>query len=164
MVTSTTMVTSSIMATSYTLKTLITMLTSTTSVLITNSMLPTTLVLPSKDYPSGLRAKSARAVTGRQSVGMGEDFLARRPVFFYESGRNSETKSCKNWSQDAKWTVFPRAINGPWGSYDILKKKKRILGPKFEFLGQKNTHFLVLIMFWPRPGKVLQTKKYLFPK
>ena len=160
-----TMVTSSNMVTSYTLKTLITMLTSTTFVLITNSILLTTLVLPNTDYPLGLRAESARAVTGRQSVAMGEDFWPRRPVFFYESGRHSETKSRKNWSQGAKWTVFPNAMNGPVGSYDILKKKNGFLGLNPSFWAKKNPiHFLVLTMFWPRPEKVVQRKKYPFLK
>ena len=43
----------------------------------------------------GLRAESARAVTGRRCPhsGVGEDFLARRPGSPHENGRNSETKS-----------------------------------------------------------------------
>merc|ERR1719500_1543173 len=45
--------------------------------------------------PKGLRAESARAVTGRRCPhsGVGEDFWARRPGSPYENGRNSETKS-----------------------------------------------------------------------
>ena len=109
MVTSTTMVTSSNMVTSYTLKTLITMLTSTTFVLITNSILLTTLVLPNTDYPSGLRAESARAVTGRQSVGMGEDFLAHRPVFFTKAAVTRKRKVAK---------IDPKVQNGP--SFQML--------------------------------------------
>ena len=39
----------------------------------------------------------ARAVTGRlcPHSGVGEDFLARRPVFFYENDSSSGTKSQK---------------------------------------------------------------------
>ena len=40
---------------------------------------------------------------------------------------------------------------------DILAKK-RDLGPP------KKTHLLVLAMFWPRLEKVVQRKKYRFPK
>ena len=45
--------------------------------------------------PKGLRAESARAVTGRRCPhsGVGEDFLARRPGSPHENGCNSETKS-----------------------------------------------------------------------
>ena len=45
----------------------------------------------------GLRAESARAVTGRRCPhsGEGEDFLMRRLAFFYEIGHNSGTKSRK---------------------------------------------------------------------
>ena len=32
------------------------------------------------------------------------------------------------------------------------------------FLAQKNTHFWELTMFWPRPEKVVQRKKYPSPK
>ena len=41
--------------------------------------------------------------------------------------------------------------------------KKRIFRPKSEFLGPKqNTNILVLIMFSPPPGKVVQRKKVPF--
>ena len=42
-------------------------------------------------------AQNTRAVTGRRCphCGVGEDFLARRPFFFYENGRNLETKTRK---------------------------------------------------------------------
>ena len=47
--------------------------------------------------PQGLRAESARAVTGRRCPhsGVGEDFLERRPGSPHENGRNSGTKSRK---------------------------------------------------------------------
>ena len=43
------------------------------------------------------RCESARAVSGRRcpQSGVGEDFLTRRPEFFCENNRNSETKSRK---------------------------------------------------------------------
>ena len=37
-------------------------------------------------------------------------------------------------------------------------------GQKRRFRAQKEKHCLVLTMFWPRPGKVVQTKKYPLPK
>ena len=45
--------------------------------------------------PKGLRAESARAVTGRRCPhsGVGEDFLGRRPGSPHENGHNLETKS-----------------------------------------------------------------------
>ena len=38
-------------------------------------------------FIQGLRAESARAVTGKQcpNSGVGEDFLVRGPFFFYEN-------------------------------------------------------------------------------
>ena len=50
--------------------------------------------------PKGLRDESARAVTGRRRPhsGVGEDFLTRRPsFFFYKKDCNSETKSRKSF-------------------------------------------------------------------
>ena len=46
------------------------------------------------------------------------------------------------------------------GSYS----KKRTFGPKSENFGPKKTHFLILTMFRPRPGNVVQRKKYRFTK
>ena len=60
---------------------------------------PTTLSSPraKRAGPKGLRAESARAVTGRRCPhsGVGEDFLERRPGSPHENGRNSGTKSRK---------------------------------------------------------------------
>ena len=46
------------------------------------------------------------------------------------------------------------------GSYG----KNQIFGPKNKISGPKKEHFLTLTKFWPRQGKVVQTKKYPFPK
>ena len=59
-----------------------------------------TIIQPAYEVrgPEGLCAESAWAVTGRQGPhsGVGEDFLARRPGFYFcENGRYSETKSRK---------------------------------------------------------------------
>lgn len=40
--------------------------------------------------------------------------------------------------------------------------KGRFLVPKPSFWDQKNIHFLVLTMSWPRLGKIVQTKKFAF--
>ena len=74
-----------------------TMLTSTTFVLITNSILLTTLVLPNTDYPSGLRAESARAVTGRRNSHRWEGgrLFELSAGFFYGNSCNFGTKSRK---------------------------------------------------------------------
>ena len=47
--------------------------------------------------PKGLRAESARAVTGRRCPhsGEGEDFLSRQPDYFYGNSCNSGTESRK---------------------------------------------------------------------
>ena len=47
--------------------------------------------------PKGLRAESARAVTGRRCPhsGEGEDFMTRQPDFFYKNCRNSRKESRK---------------------------------------------------------------------
>ena len=55
---------------------------------------------------------------------------------------------------------YKQAIDKIWGPM----AKKRILGPKAEFLGPKKKHFLIQTMFWPGPGKVVQTKKHPLPK
>ena len=51
--------------------------------------------------PKGLRAESARAVTGRRNShsGRGEDFLSHQPIFFTETAVTPERKV-------EKW--FPR--------------------------------------------------------
>ena len=46
-----------------------------------------------------------------------------------------------------------------------VAEQKRIFGLKTKFSGpKKNIHFFTLTMFWRRPGKVVQTKKYPFSK
>ena len=53
--------------------------------------------------PKGLRAESARAVTGRRypHSGEGEDFLTGQPVFFMKTAVTLERK-VKNHSQGGK--------------------------------------------------------------
>ena len=86
------------------------------------------------------------------------DFLARRALFFKKNDRNLETKSRKNWSQGGKWTVSPRATNRPLAKKTEFRAENRVFWPKKkESLLDSN---LVLAM----TGKVVQTKKYPFPK
>ena len=61
----------------------------------------------------GLRAESARAVTGRQCShsGKGEDFLMGQLNFFTETAVSPERK-IKNRSPGWKLNVMPRAKNG----------------------------------------------------
>ena len=54
--------------------------------------------------PKGLRAESARAVTGRRNSfsGRGEDFLSRQPDFFTETAVTSERKVEKSFP---RWEI-----------------------------------------------------------
>ena len=113
------------------------------------------------------RNERARAVTGRQCLhsalqwGLGRLFGAL-PVFFLENNRNSETESQKI---DPKVpNVFPRATKGPLTKFGVHGKKTDFCAQIRVFRPKKTGHFLVLTMFWPQPGKVVQTKKYPFPK
>ena len=65
----------------------------------------------------------------------------------HENGRNSETKSRK---MDLKVPNRP-----------LREGYKRAFD---EILPKKMSHFLILTMFRPRPGNVVQRKKYRFTK
>ena len=79
--------------------------------------------------PKGLRAESARAVTGRRCPhsGVGEDFLARRPVFFTKRAVSQKPKVEKSiqrcqidrLAEVYKWVIDkiqgPIAKTGFWG-------------------------------------------------
>ena len=54
--------------------------------------------------PKGLRAESARAVTGRRNShsGRGEDFLSRQPDFFTETAVTPERKVEKSFP---RWEI-----------------------------------------------------------
>ena len=87
--------------------------------------------------PKGLRAESARALTGRRCPhsGKGEDFLTGQPDFFTET------------------VVTPE------------EKVEKFLDQKPKFWAQKKgDHFWGLTMFWPRPEKVVRRKKLPLPK
>ena len=106
-----------------------------------------------------LSSPRARAVTGRRcpNSGVGEDFLARPPV----SRKRKVEKSIQRLQMDRLAKGYKRAIV----EIQCPIAKKRIFGPKSEFLGPiKKGHFLVETMFRPRLGKVVQRKKYPFPK
>ena len=63
--------------------------------------------------PKGLRAESARAVTGRRcpQVGRGKTFWSVNRIFFTKTAVTPERK-VKNRPQGGKLTVMPRAKNG----------------------------------------------------
>ena len=106
---------------------------------------------------SSPRAESARAVTGRRCPysGEGEDFLTRRPSFFYDNGHNSETKSRKliPWWKMNRLSNGYKWANGRWQNWGCTAKigflgQKRGFGPKnWVFWPKENIHFLVLTMF-----------------
>ena len=58
----------------------------------------------SRAGPKGLRAESARAVTGRRCPhsGRGEDFLSRQPDFFTETAVTPERKVEKSFP---RWEI-----------------------------------------------------------
>ena len=88
--------------------------------------------------PQGLRAESARAVTGRRCPhsGVGEDFLVRRPGSPHENGRNSETKS-RTLDPKVPKRNQRRGLRAPLCQKTGSHTKKRIFGPKSGFLGPK---------------------------
>ena len=55
---------------------------------------------------------------------------------------------------------YKRAVNKIWGCV----AKIGFLGQKTDISGYKKKHFWLDTLFWPRPGKVVRTKKYPFPK
>ena len=88
--------------------------------------------------PKGLRAESARAVTGRRCPhsGVGEDFLVRRPVFFTKralSRKPEVEKSIRRYQIDRLGEVYKWAIDKIQG----LIEKNRFLGQNPNFWAQK---------------------------
>merc|ERR1711923_103972 len=116
--------------------------------------------------PKGLRAESARAVTGRRNSHRWEGGRLFEPSagFFYGNSCNFGTESRKIVSKVGNQPSCRGLKMGhqrKLGSYG----KNRIFGPKTKILSpKKGTHFLPLTMFWPRPKKVVQRKKGPLPK
>ena len=89
-------------------------------------------------HPKGLGAESARAVTGRRCPlsGEGEDFLTRRPSFFYEYSHNSGSKSRKllpRYEMNSHSEGYKRAVDQNWGNMakiGFLGKNLRIRAPR----------------------------------
>ena len=116
--------------------------------------------------PKGLRAESARAVTGRRCPhsGKGEDFLTGQLNSFTETAVTPEQKvekSIPRWDINRHSEGYKWAIDQNWGrmaKIGFLDQKTKILGPK------KGVHFSGFTMFWPRPEKVVQRKKLPLPK
>ena len=70
-------------------------------------------------HPKGLGAESARAVTGRRCPhsGEGEDFLTRRPSFFYEYGLTRKRKVEKlipRWEMNRLSEGYEQAVDKIW--------------------------------------------------
>ena len=78
------------------------------------------------------RTRVLRAITGRRCPhsGVGEDFLARRPVFFLRKQPWLRNQASKNQFQGAKWIVFLRDTNGPLTKFIA---KNGFFGSKSEF-------------------------------
>ena len=78
------------------------------------------------------RTRVLRAITGRRCPysGVGEDFLARWPVFFSRKRPWLGNQESKNQFQGAKWIVFLRATNGPLTKFIA---KNGFFGSKSEF-------------------------------
>ena len=134
---------------------------STSSLISTKQSL--TSYTSSRVYPA--RALGLLLADGAPTdCGVGEDFSARLPFFFYENDCTSETTSRK---------INPKNAYEPSLSEGYKQAIDNILGPiaKTDFFGQNlsfwpatNTHFFTLTMLWPLPGKAVQIKKYPFPK
>ena len=115
--------------------------------------------------PKGLRAESARAVTGRRCPhsGEGEDFLMGQLNFFTKTAVTPERKvkkSIPRWEMNGLSEGYKWVIGENWGRMSKIGflAKNRDFGPK------KMLHFCTLTMFWPRPEKVVQRKKVPLPK
>ena len=111
-------------------------------------------------FIQGLRAESTKAVTGRQCPHSreGEDFLTRRPSFFYETAITWEQKVKKSFPM---WEM--NRLSGLLTKIGVVLQKSYFWAQKRDFWPKK-THFSVPTMFWPRTKKVVQRKKYPFLK
>ena len=96
--------------------------------------------------------------------GVGRDFLLRRRVTLTKTAVTRKRK-VEKWIQrcqiDRLREGYKRAIDeirGPIAKNGLSGKNAKILGKK------KMLHFLTLTMFRPRPGNVVQRKKYRFTK
>ena len=102
--------------------------------------------------PKGLRAESARAVIGRRCP--------------HENGCNSGTESQKIVPQVGNERSLRglQTLNRPSTKIGIVWQISDFLAQNRDFRPKKKAHFLTLTMFWPRPEKVVQRKKFPFPK
>ena len=112
-------------------------------------------------------AESARAVTGRRcphSGGGGGRLFDGSTKCFSKTAINPERKvekSFPRWEMNGHAEGYKWAIDQNWGrmaKIGFLDQKTKILGPK------KGVHFSGFTMFWPRPEKVVQSKKLPLPK
>ena len=110
----------------------------------------------------GVRALGLFLADGAPEWGGGRLFGASAGLFAKTTQLGN--KKSKNRYEGAKWTVSLRATIGLLTKTGVVmqktdfRAKTEVSGPK------KIVAFLVPSMFWPRPWKVVQTKKYLFSK
>ena len=96
-------------------------------------------------FPKGLRAESARAVTGRQCPhsGVGQNFLTHQPFFLFTkmafSRKRKSEKSIRRCEINRLAEGFKRAINKIRGPI----AKNGFSGWNLKILGQNNVHFMI---------------------
>ena len=94
-----------------------------------------------------------------------EDFLARRPSFFFTktaiTRERKVEKSLPIWEMNLLSEGYQRAVDQNWGHMANIG----FLGQKPRFQAQKKAFTsLMETMFGPRPEKIVQRKKLPFPK
>ena len=121
------------------------------------------IILSSLPHPlfNPARAESATSVTGRlcPHSGEGKTFWRVGRVSFRKTTITRKRKVEKSFRRSDMSHLsegYRRVVDKIWGRMESYRI--RFSGPK------KSVHFLMDIMFWPRPGKVVQRKKYPFPK
>ena len=77
--------------------------------------------------------------------------------------RNEKFK-IENSLQGRKLTVMVMAKNGSLTKIGVVWQKSYFWTKNRNFGPKKESHFLTLTMFWPRPEKVVQRKKVPLPK
>ena len=87
-----------------------------------------------------LRALGLLLADGTPTVGGGEDFLSRQPIFFTETAVNSGNGKSKNRSQGGKLTVMLRAKNGSSTKIGVVWQKSVFLGQKPKFWAKKKAY------------------------
>ena len=108
------------------------------------------------------RAERARALTVSQCPHseVGQDFLLRRRITPTETAVNRKQK-VEKWIRRCQ---IDRLREGYKRAIDEIRGPIAKNGFSGQNFGPKKNHFLTLTMFRPRPGNVVQRKKYRFTK